>query len=220
MLYIFFALLSISFIVIPLAEGETDGLTSPVTVLDLIDRISKLEDALQSEKLEKAIMQEKLKFLETKLDKQENSRKTKRQLNTATVAFTAVITPTDLTHLSPGQPIVFDRTITNMGNAYDSSTGIFTAPIRGVYIFSMDAMVEPGENEYLEFVKDGAHVMYNYSHAGGSLHDVSSSRTVVLELEKGNQVWIRTSPNAAHGSGTLHGNEFSTFSGWLHAINE
>lgn len=107
-----------------------------------------------------------------------------------------------------------------MAHAYDSTTGVFTAPIRGVYVFHMDVMVEPGNNEYLEFVKDGAHVMYNYIHAKGGLDDVSSSRSVVLELDKGNQFWIRTTQSASHGSGTLHGNEFSAFSGWLLAITE
>ena len=110
--------------------------------------------------------------------------------------------------------------ITNVGHAYDNKTGIFTAPLGGIYAFNMAVLVEPGYNEYLEFVKDGQHVMYNYAHAQGSLHDASSSRTTTLELFRGQTVWVRTSPNAAHGSGVLHGNGFTTFSGWLIAIKD
>ena len=107
-----------------------------------------------------------------------------------------------------------------MANAYDITTGIFTAPIRGVYILHMDIMIEPGNNEYLQFVKDGNHLMYNYVHAIGGLDDVSSSRTVVVEIERGSQVWIRAVQTASHGTGTIHGKEFSAFSGWLLTITE
>ncbi|KAH3719009.1 complement C1q-like protein 4 [Dreissena polymorpha] len=149
-----------------------------------------------------------------------NMSSIKRQLTDVTVAFTATIRPPNLTGLNSGQPIIFDRVITNSGTAYDSGTGIFTAPVRGYYVFHMDILMEPGENEYLQFVKDGAHILYNFIQATGSLNDVSGSRTVVVELERGNKVWIRTVTSGHHGSGTLHGNEFSTFSGWLVAVNE
>ncbi|XP_045169900.1 collagen alpha-1(X) chain-like [Mercenaria mercenaria] len=185
----------------------------------LMAKIDKVDSELREEKARNNQLREKVDLLDAKL-RLSGRKQTTRQLNDPTVAFTAVISPSDLTNLNAGQPIIFDRTITNMANAYDTSSGIFTAPIRGVYIFNMGIMVEPGENEYLQFVKDGAHVMYNYIHASGGLDDVSSSRTVVMELENGNQVWIRTTKSATHGSGNLHGNEFSTFSGWLLAITE
>ncbi|XP_052079204.1 uncharacterized protein LOC127717560 [Mytilus californianus] len=35
--------------------------------------------------------------------------------------------------------VVYNTVITNLGNGYDSSTGIFTAPSNGVYIFSWSA---------------------------------------------------------------------------------
>lgn len=34
-------------------------------------------------------------------------------------------------------PVIFDRVVTNVGNAYDPVTGRFTAPINGTYQFNV-----------------------------------------------------------------------------------
>ena len=133
------------------------------------------------------------------------------------IAFTAVLTPGKLSNLGAGQTIVFDKVITNFGDAYDKITGTFTAPKRGIYVFDMALMVDPGQRQYVEFVKDGQSIMLNYGQAVGLSIFISSSRTTTVELEKGNKVWIRTCNAASHGSGSVHGNKFSTFSGWLYA---
>ena len=122
-----------------------------------------------------------------------------------------------MSNLGAGQTIVFDKVITNFGDAYDKITGIFTAPKKGIYIFDMALMVDPGQHQYLDFVKDGQQIMCNYGKAVGLSVVISSSRTTTVELEKGNRVWIRTHNAATHGSGSVHGYTFSTFSGWLYA---
>ena len=130
------------------------------------------------------------------------------------------MTPPRLSGLGPGYPVIFDHVVTNIGDAYNNKTGIFTAPISGVYVFNMALMVEPSQDQYLEFVKDGQHVMFNYGHAIGAAQYVSSSRTTTLDVVRGEEVWIRTRNLAHHGTGIVHGNGFSTFSGWLLAITE
>ena len=132
------------------------------------------------------------------------------------VAFTAVVSPPQIANLGAGQAIVFDRVITNTGNAYDNITGIFTAPVRAVYVFEMTLMTDPGCNQYLELVQNGQHIIWNYGQAVNQLD--SSSRTVTVELAKGAKVWIRTQNNANHGSGKVHGYGYSTFSGWLYTV--
>ena len=121
----------------------------------------------------------------------------------------------EVRNLGAGHSIVFDRIISNIGGAYHSTTGIFTAPASGIYAFNMALMVSPGDREYLDIVKDGHGVMGIYSKASGAPHYVSSSRTVTLALNKGNEVWIRTSTSPGHGTGQIHGNGYTTFSGWL-----
>ncbi|XP_052811462.1 complement C1q tumor necrosis factor-related protein 3-like [Mya arenaria] len=136
------------------------------------------------------------------------------------VAFTAVVSPPSLTLLGPGQTVIFDNVITNVGNAFKSATGVFRAPETGVYVFNFALMMDPGMNEYIELVKDGQHIMWNYGHAPGSTHLISASRTATVELRAGQDVWVRTENTATHGGGTIHGNGFTTFSGWLVALTE
>ncbi|KAJ8390251.1 hypothetical protein AAFF_G00108200 [Aldrovandia affinis] len=53
------------------------------------------------------------------------------------VAFTASLDGSITVGPYPDSSIlVYQRVLTNIGNAYNSSTGIFTAPVRGVYYFS------------------------------------------------------------------------------------
>ena len=127
-----------------------------------------------------------------------------------------MVSPPAISNLGAGQTIVFDKVITNVGNAYDNMTGIFTAPVRAVYVFEMTLMTDPGKNQFLELVQNGQHIIWNYGQAANQLD--SSSRTVTVELAKGAKVWIRTKNNASHGSGIVHGYTFSTFSGWLNTV--
>lgn len=133
---------------------------------------------------------------------------------TAAVAFTAVISSSGLTDLGSGAAIVFETVVTNIGQSYDSKTGIFTAPVNGLYVFEMDIMTRPAEDRYLQMVKNGTFVMGFYGSALGAQHYVSSSRLLTLQLEIGDRVWIRTRVNDRTG-GAVHGNGFSSFSGWL-----
>ena len=133
------------------------------------------------------------------------------------VAFTAVVGSPEITNLGAGQTIVFDKVITNVGNAYDNVTGVFTAPVKAVYVFEMTLMTDPGKYQYLELVQNGKHILFNYGQAAAGQLD-STSRTVTVELAKGVKVWIRTRKTASHGSGIVHGHTFSTFSGWLYTV--
>ncbi|XP_052809400.1 complement C1q tumor necrosis factor-related protein 3-like [Mya arenaria] len=136
------------------------------------------------------------------------------------VAFTAVINVPYLDLLGAGQTVIFDHVITNVGNAFKNATSEFRAPVTGVYVFNFALMMDPGMNKYIELVKDGQHIMWNYGHAPGSTHYISASRTATVLLRMGEEVWVRTQNRATHGNGRIHGNGFTTFSGWLVALTE
>ena len=133
------------------------------------------------------------------------------------MGFTATTGTVGITGLGRTQTIIFDKVITNVGGGYHNHTGIFTAPVSGVYVFSFDLLVSPGEYEHFDIVQDGKYITTGLAHAtGGSVYD-SMSRTVVLRCSQGSEVWVRIG-GGTHGTGKIYGGDYTSFSGWLVAI--
>jgi hypothetical protein len=123
----------------------------------------------------------------------------------------ACVSPPDLVNLGDKHIILFDKVITNTGGAYHGHTGIFIAPTKGLYEFYLTAMSMPGKHQYLSFVKDGTVISYLYPDAYSSSASVETAGNQwVVELDQGSEVWIQT-----YVAGEIHGNCFTTFSGFL-----
>ena len=43
--------------------------------------------------------------------------------------------------INPGDDITFDETVTNIGSGMDPESGVFTAPVSGIYSFSFSALL-------------------------------------------------------------------------------
>ncbi|KAL2080878.1 hypothetical protein ACEWY4_022731 [Coilia grayii] len=108
--------------------------------------------------------------------------------------------------------LVFSRIITNVGQAYSSTTGFFTAPVRGVYYFRFTVM-EVLSSRYMEIqmFKNGQQLMelYEYDSDGKATY-LSSGLT--LQLEVGDEVNLRIPPGHRLYDDS---NNDSTFSGFL-----
>ncbi|XP_063052610.1 complement C1q-like protein 2 [Engraulis encrasicolus] len=129
------------------------------------------------------------------------------------VAFSAGLTNSGYTEAGSSElNLVFSNVITNVGEAYSSTTGFFTAPVRGVY--------------YLRFtVRDNlsSHYMFIIMHKNGKqlmkLHEYDTDREpsylssgLTLQLEKGDTV------NMVLPAGKRiydDASNYSTFSGFL-----
>lgn len=122
---------------------------------------------------------------------------------------------TELTHilsnLGPKQTIVFDDVITNFGNAYNKNDGIFTVPVEGVYVFTWTTMAKPDYYQGTELVLNGKHVSYAWAAETAGYN--TASKTVILHLQQGNEIWIRT--DAAGGANYLHNHGHNSFVGFL-----
>jgi len=126
------------------------------------------------------------------------------------VAFLALLS-SDLHHEGNNQPIVFDRVVTNVGNAYNPHVGSFTAPVSGIYVFSVSLLSMPGHITYCQWVKNNEFISKIFIHAPGAGLNESTSQTVVVQLTKGDDVTLRN----MHVDGSLRGDSYSTVAGFL-----
>lgn len=88
--------------------------------------------------------------------------------------------------------IVLETTITNAGSAYNQKSGIFQAPVNGLYVFFYDIeCTKTSGNTYIELDRDGARTgIQAYCHGLG---DYDNSATMgVLHLGAGDTVWLRS----------------------------
>lgn len=116
---------------------------------------------------------------------------------TPAIGFSAKVSQD--TYLGDNQAILYDRVLTNIGNGYDKWSGHFTAPLKGLYVFSCTVMAVSEHHIAVMLVKN-AHVIA-YSHSSYAAWE-SGAVSVVLAMKKGDKVWIRRK----HGSRLITGN--------------
>ncbi|XP_061164320.1 complement C1q tumor necrosis factor-related protein 3-like isoform X2 [Saccostrea echinata] len=92
--------------------------------------------------------------------------------------------------LGNGQAVKYDTVITNKGNGYNKWSGHFTAPLRGLYLFSCTILAQHPYSVHIELMKNGSKISTLYSTTSGQ-----SSQSVVLILRKGDTVWTRQAWN-------------------------
>ncbi|KAH9524872.1 Complement C1q-like protein 2 [Bulinus truncatus] len=88
----------------------------------------------------------------------------------------------------PNSQVIYHNVITNVGDAYDSSTGAFTCPIQGLYSFSVGGLSMPGNTMVLDLYVSGRYLIS--IQAIDRLNHPSGSRTVVIECKKGEKVYV------------------------------
>lgn len=127
------------------------------------------------------------------------------------VAFTATISQ-DLSSFPNQTPIKFDVIITNIGDSYLPSSGVFVCKIPGVYVFYWVTTNKNRTWMNTELVLNGVRKGTAMSDSG-DINDYSvASNTVVLDLKFGDQVWVMS---GTWHNGRMAGEWRSSFSGWL-----
>ncbi|KAH3731189.1 heavy metal-binding protein HIP-like [Dreissena polymorpha] len=106
--------------------------------------------------------------------------------NNCRIAFHARLTKS-IENLNPWQTIVFGQVQTNHGNAYASTTGIFTAKTPGVYVFYVHIL---GSTRNMEIClkKNEDCILYLYSQGTSSYG--SDDNMVVVDLAVGDRVYV------------------------------
>lgn len=100
-----------------------------------------------------AIFEEQItKALENKI---EEFHLLSERVVTPHIVFSAMLGSSHLT-VSVGQTLVFPTVLSNEGGGYDPSTGTFTAPVNGTYIFSVTLCPVHGKALTYNVIVDGA----------------------------------------------------------------
>ncbi|XP_052796833.1 cerebellin-1-like [Mya arenaria] len=173
------------------------------TVNDQSSKIARLEqNDIQQRR--------KIAYLETTLT---NNLKQKRFVMDGTegpVAFTALKMNTQ-SNMANGKTIIFEKAVLNVGNAYDPPTSVFTSPQTGIYLFSSTLVNRPQNiSLHAQIVTDGQKVAM--IHCSDETTYDQGSQTVVIQVNAGQRVWIKT---VDYQNEIVHGDAYSTFAGYL-----
>ncbi|XP_052434927.1 caprin-2 [Carassius gibelio] len=126
------------------------------------------------------------------------------------VAFSAARTA----NFAPGtldQPISFDLLHTNLGEMFDTTTGRFTCPAAGAYVFIFHILkLAISVPLYINLMRNEEVMVSAYANDGAPDHETGSNHAI-LQLFQGDQVWLRLHRGAIYGSSW----KYSTFSGFL-----
>uniref|UniRef100_A0A3P8N6U9 C1q domain-containing protein n=1 Tax=Astatotilapia calliptera TaxID=8154 RepID=A0A3P8N6U9_ASTCA len=149
-------------------------------------------------------MTEKVKSMETKLKETEICLKE---------AVTSATAGRGNAHIGPfNTDIIIDykKVITNFGSAYSPVTGVFTAPLAGVYYFTIFYHGGRSYPHYLRIFKNNELTVFTADHKTESDGADNGGNAVFLQLQQGDQVYVSMAANTYVG-----GDDHTTFSGFL-----
>lgn len=111
---------------------------------------------------------------------------------------------------SSNSPFKFQTIVPNVGNAYNSQTGVFTAPVSGNYVFYAQLMKHGTIDSYFHYVIDKEGVVPCKNSLDTPSYDKSSC-LATAHVQKGEAVFVRR----FDGGSTVEGLSFCAFSGFL-----
>ncbi|XP_052711585.1 uncharacterized protein LOC128185916 [Crassostrea angulata] len=126
-------------------------------------------------------------------------------------AFTAGISSSN--YGWTGDTLVFPTVIYSEGTGYNPSTGIFTAPIAGTYVFYVSVQSAFQKYIHLDIVMNGSskvRAMAYYSGSSSSIHQTGTN-LVILHLQTGDSVWVKRGSGTGYYSNSDHVTTFSGF---------
>ncbi|ROL55175.1 Collagen alpha-1(VIII) chain [Anabarilius grahami] len=172
--------------------------------INILEELGKMEARMKSMEKETELLRTKneeqakeLKILyDTTTDTKIKMDELIKQNQAPKVAFSASLLtslgPRSVGPFSDNLPtLIYKHVFLNIGDAYNADTGIFTAPVRGVYVFRVfsKAFGNPEKALTAGLFKNDQHIMSTHGHQQSGF--ISSSNGVSLLLEEGDEMKVK-----------------------------
>ncbi|XP_014044207.2 complement C1q subcomponent subunit B [Salmo salar] len=155
----------------------------------LLKDFGVMEEKLRTTVGKLGVMETQLKVNENQLEEVKNKERMK-------VIFSAALGGNG--HIGPihhDTTLIFKNVITNIGSAYNPSTGVFAAPVAGVYYFNFFYHAGGNEVKYISLFKNGQRMVTSSDHKSSGDGADNGANAVTLQLEVGDQIFIRLMAN-------------------------
>ncbi|KAI3355192.1 hypothetical protein L3Q82_018051 [Scortum barcoo] len=179
----------------------------------LVSTVTTSGKEVQEQKKEVTALWEKLNISKTELQLTKNKLDEMERTiaGTPKIAFTAALTTSGkIGPFNTETPLVYSRVFTNIGSAYNPVTGIFTAPVKGVYYIRFTAFNnKAGEWMAVNLYHNGQRILHNSELGNGHAFIANA---LILQLEQGSVVSMRLQQNCGLYDDL---SSLNTFSGFL-----
>ncbi|XP_058481458.1 complement C1q-like protein 2 [Solea solea] len=187
---------------------QSDLLALEARLNATVDELERQKDEMDKLKKENQDLQTRLSASGGEIDKLKRSSKAAPR-----VAFSVSLVNSGEIYQGPctDKTLIFKRIFSNVGNAYNHNTGIFTAPVNGLYFFSFNTY---GYNTHIVgaiLVKNAVRQISTYDYPSTDGSD-SGSNTAVLQLAAGDKVHVELWDNSRVFDNM---NGHTTFTGFL-----
>ncbi|XP_060607443.1 caprin-2-like [Ruditapes philippinarum] len=119
----------------------------------------------------------------------------------------------DLLPDTKNEILIFEKTFTNEGTGYDTSTGIFTAPVGGLYQFVIHTCAWQNKYAFLGLVLEG-NVIAADANYGDASHGCNTFGALV-RVKSGEKVWVKSTSSSSNRPLVQDRYRMNTFSGIL-----
>nr|XP_020504481.1 cerebellin-2-like [Labrus bergylta] len=173
---------------------------------DLLGKFGAMTEKFRDMQTRLMNTESRLMDSENEILKLRNKERTKAIFSAATGGGDRAIGPynTDVT-------LIYRKVIANIGNAYNAATGIFTAPVPGVYYFTFFCHAGGRYEVKLFLFKNGEKIVGIHDHSSYWDTADNGGNAVFLQLQQRDQVYV-SMPANSH----VWGDDYvTTFSGSL-----
>lgn len=114
--------------------------------------------------------------------------------------------------LNDNEVIKFNDVNLNLANSFDGNLGVFQSPTTGFYVFIVNFLSLQSKYIEAQMIRNGISIQDVY--AGDETHFGFGSNIAIVELEKGDRVWVKVD-RGFHDTGSILDGPYCAFAGFL-----